>query len=87
MRVVVTGGAGLVGRAVVRRLRERGDAVVALVRDPTKAGHLATLGAELVQDDLSDVGRLDRAPSPAPTAPSTPPAATGSASRTPSDRP
>jgi dihydroflavonol-4-reductase len=58
MRVVVTGGAGLVGRAVVKHLRERGDTVVALVRDPTRAGNLATLGAELVQSDLSDVARL-----------------------------
>src|SRR5580765_1462833 len=58
MRVVVTGGAGLVGRAVVRVLRERGDTVVALVRDPRRAAHLAELGAELVEDDLSDIGRL-----------------------------
>jgi nucleoside-diphosphate-sugar epimerase len=57
-RVVVTGGAGLVGRAVIRVLRDRGDTVVALVRDPKRAEHLANLGAELVEDDLSDVGRL-----------------------------
>jgi nucleoside-diphosphate-sugar epimerase len=54
----VTGGAGLVGRAVVRVLRERGDVVVAIVRDSRRAAHLAELGAELVDDDLSDVGRL-----------------------------
>jgi nucleoside-diphosphate-sugar epimerase len=58
MRVVVTGGAGLVGRAVVRRLRERGDAVLALVRDPARASFLGDLGAELVADDLSDADRL-----------------------------
>jgi nucleoside-diphosphate-sugar epimerase len=58
MRIVVTGGAGLVGRAVVRRLRDRGDVVVALVRDPAKAEHLTAIGAELIQDDLSDVARL-----------------------------
>lgn len=58
MRVVVTGGAGFVGRAVVRKLRERGDTVVALVREPRRTQHLAELGAELVQDDLSDVARL-----------------------------
>src|SRR6476659_7354537 len=60
-RVVVTGGAGLVGRAVVRSLRERGDTVVALVRDPRSAEHLTELGAELVEDDLSDVARLTEA--------------------------
>ena len=57
-RIVVTGGAGLVGRAVVRVLRERGDTVVALVRDPHRADHLTELGTELVEDDLSDIGRL-----------------------------
>ena len=35
-RIVITGGAGLVGRAVVRVLRERGDTVVALVREPRR---------------------------------------------------
>jgi dihydroflavonol-4-reductase len=60
-RVVVTGGAGLVGRAVVRVLRERGDAVVALVRDPARAPFLAELGAELVESDLSDVAELTEA--------------------------
>jgi dihydroflavonol-4-reductase len=57
-RIVVTGGAGLVGRAVVRVLRERGDTVVALVRDPRRAVFLTELGAALVEDDLSDIGRL-----------------------------
>ena len=58
MRVVVTGGTGLVGRAVVSRLRGRDDNVVAVVRDPGRAHLLAELGAEVIQDDLSDVGRL-----------------------------
>jgi dihydroflavonol-4-reductase len=57
-RIVVTGGAGLVGRAVVRVLRERGDTVVALARDARRAQHLVELGVELVEDDLSNVGRL-----------------------------
>jgi dihydroflavonol-4-reductase len=58
LRVVVTGGAGFVGGAVVRALRARGDEVVGLVRDPRRATTLAELGAELVEDDLSDVARL-----------------------------
>jgi nucleoside-diphosphate-sugar epimerase len=57
-RILVTGGAGLVGRAVVRALRERGDTVVALVRDPDRATFLAEMGAELVRSDLSDVEEL-----------------------------
>jgi dihydroflavonol-4-reductase len=58
MRIVVTGGAGFIGSRVVARLRDRGEQVVALVRDPAKAPRLAGLGAELVADDLSDVDRL-----------------------------
>src|SRR4029079_14799585 len=57
-RIVVTGGAGLVGRAVVSLLRGRGDAVVVLVRDPRRAAFLADMGAELVDSDLSDVAKL-----------------------------
>jgi dihydroflavonol-4-reductase len=58
MRVVLTGGAGFVGGAVARRLSERGDEVVALVRDPDRAGPLKTIGATVVGDDLTDVRRL-----------------------------
>lgn len=58
MRVVVTGGAGFVGRAVVRVLRERGDDVVALVRDTGRAGALQALGCETVASDLSDRAAL-----------------------------
>ena len=40
MRVVVTGAAGFIGRAIVRQLAARGDHVVALVRDPaTRHAH------------------------------------------------
>ena len=60
MRVVITGGAGLVGRAMVRALRQRGDTVVALVRDPLRAPFLAEMGAELVASDLSDVSDLTK---------------------------
>lgn len=61
MRIVVSGGAGFVGRAVVRLLRERGATVVALVRDPGHAALLRELGAELVANDLSDVASLAEA--------------------------
>jgi dihydroflavonol-4-reductase len=58
LRVVVTGGAGFVGAAVVHGLRSRGDQVVALVRDAERATRIADTGAELAEDDLSDVARL-----------------------------
>lgn len=58
-RIAVTGGAGFVGGAVVRLLRDRGDTVVTLVRDPRKAPpDLAGPGVELVASDLSDVDEL-----------------------------
>jgi uncharacterized protein (TIGR01777 family) len=37
MRVVVTGATGMIGRALVRGLRDRGDTVVALTRNPDHA--------------------------------------------------
>jgi nucleoside-diphosphate-sugar epimerase len=57
-RIIVTGGAGFVGSAVVHQLAARGDDVVALVRDPARAHRIVESGAELVADDLSNVARL-----------------------------
>ena len=54
MRAFVTGATGFIGGHLARKLRERGDEVVALVRSPDKAGQLRELGCELVQGDLSD---------------------------------
>ena len=60
MHVVLTGGAGFVGGALARRLRGRGDRVVALVRDASNPGAraLADIGCEVVADDLFDTHRL-----------------------------
>jgi dihydroflavonol-4-reductase len=58
MRVVITGGAGFIGRAVVERLAARGDQVVALVRDPLRAQHLIRPKVELVQGDLTGPAEL-----------------------------
>lgn len=53
MRIFVTGGAGFIGLAVVRRLVQRGDRVIAIVRDPERATALADLGVEMRAGDLS----------------------------------
>lgn len=54
MKVFVTGGTGFIGGAVVRRLRARGDDVVALVRSPAKGAALEALGCTPVAGDLND---------------------------------
>jgi nucleoside-diphosphate-sugar epimerase len=53
MKAFVTGATGFIGGRLVRRLRERGDDVVALVRSREKARELADSGCELVEGDLS----------------------------------
>jgi dihydroflavonol-4-reductase len=58
LRVVVTGGAGFIGRAVVNHHAQGGVDVVALVRDPAKASYLQQSHVTLVQSDLTDVGAM-----------------------------
>ena len=48
MRVVVTGGTGLVGPVVLRRLLEVGDEPVVLSRDPSKARSVLPAGCQVV---------------------------------------
>ncbi len=55
MKVFLTGGTGFIGGAVARRLRDRGDDVVALVRSPGKAEALSAIGVTLVQGGLADL--------------------------------
>src|SRR5690349_13893906 len=52
--VLVTGATGFIGQALVERLLERGDRVIALTRDPVKA-HLVLGTAPMVTTRLSDL--------------------------------
>jgi nucleoside-diphosphate-sugar epimerase len=60
MRAFVTGGTGFIGSRVIKRLRDRGDEVIALVRTPSKATDLLDQGVELVEGGLSDGDAIKR---------------------------
>src|SRR3954469_14896992 len=53
VKAFVTGGTGFIGERLVKRLRDRGDEVVALVRSRDKGAALEQMGATLVEGDLS----------------------------------
>jgi dihydroflavonol-4-reductase len=56
--VFVTGGSGLIGGALVARLRARGDDVVALARSDAAAAKLQAAGARPVRGDVLDEASL-----------------------------
>jgi dihydroflavonol-4-reductase len=57
-RLFVTGGGGFIGREVVRQLRERGDEVIAVIRNPDQIAALRDLGARVVAGDLGSVDEI-----------------------------
>jgi dihydroflavonol-4-reductase len=59
-RVFVTGGSGVIGAALVARLIERGDEVMALARSDAAAAALETRGATVVRGDVLDEDALVR---------------------------
>lgn len=61
MTILVTGGTGFVGSAVIRRLLARGEAVRALARPGSDRRNLAGLDIEVAEGDLMDAGSLQRA--------------------------
>ncbi|MFP4208202.1 MAG: NAD-dependent epimerase/dehydratase family protein [Wenzhouxiangella sp.] len=54
MKILVTGGGGFLGQAIVRQLVDRGDAVVALNRSTYP--ELEALGVACVRGDIADAG-------------------------------
>lgn len=60
MSIAVTGGSGVVGRAVVRQLVDAGEEVWALARSPQSSQILDDLGASVVTGDLLDEDALAR---------------------------
>jgi dihydroflavonol-4-reductase len=59
--VLVTGGTGVVGRALLRRLVADGRSVRALARSKASEDAVAALGAEAVRGDVLDLGSLTEA--------------------------
>nr|WP_321456701.1 NAD-dependent epimerase/dehydratase family protein [uncultured Cohaesibacter sp.] len=56
MRIFVTGGTGLVGRAIVKAFLKRGDEVTTLARSDKSAEIQSELGATPVRGSLTDPG-------------------------------
>ncbi|MDH5543660.1 MAG: NAD-dependent epimerase/dehydratase family protein [Nitrospinota bacterium] len=59
MRALVTGGGGFLGRAIVKKLLERGDSVKVLGR--RSYADLAALGVKTVQGDVADMQKVSEA--------------------------
>lgn len=58
-KILVTGGGGFLGGAIVRRLVERGDQVVSFAR--SSYADLKALGVRQIQGDISDKTAVERA--------------------------
>jgi uncharacterized protein YbjT (DUF2867 family) len=59
--ILVTGGTGFVGSHLIKRMRQEGIPVRAIVRDPDKARPLNNLGVDVVKGDVSDTDSLEKA--------------------------
>ena len=56
---VVTGATGTIGGRVARRVLDSGGEVRVLVRDPSRAAALRDAGAQVVQGDYMEPGRIE----------------------------
>lgn len=55
MKYFITGATGFIGGAVARKLRSGGNDVVAIVRNPSKAGDLIAAGVTVVKGDVTNM--------------------------------
>jgi dihydroflavonol-4-reductase len=60
MRIALTGGTGFLGSRIAKKLRDRGDDVVVLVRRASKATLLSGIGCEIIEGNLDDRVAVDR---------------------------
>ena len=60
VKVFVTGATGFIGGRMTRLLVDRGDEVVALVRNPAKASDLAAAGVTLIEGDLTSLDAIEQ---------------------------
>jgi uncharacterized protein YbjT (DUF2867 family) len=61
--ILVTGGTGFVGSHLIKRMRQTGMPVRALVRNPDKARALKDLGVDVINGEVSDTATLEKATS------------------------
>ena len=59
--ILVTGGTGFIGTHLIRRMRQEGLSVRAVVRSPGKAQALKDIGVDVVPGDISDKASLENA--------------------------
>ncbi len=57
IRIAVIGATGVLGRAVLPRLVERGHSVRAIVRSPVQAAHFLRLGIDAGRRPATEAGR------------------------------
>jgi len=60
--ILVAGGSGFIGSAIVRRLVRDGSEVAAMSAHPSRSrGRIESMGARVVEGDVRDAGSLERA--------------------------
>jgi uncharacterized protein YbjT (DUF2867 family) len=61
--ILITGGTGFIGSHLIKRMRQEGIPVRALVRNPDKSRALEDLGVEVIKGEMSDTVSLEKATS------------------------